>query len=246
MLSRRVPSSLKASLTTSHCQIRPLKWAGLVGDVLAQDRAQLVGAEVALGEPGGQLVVPEQGVAAHQLSVGSGEVDQFVGGGPVVGAALLLDDLPLHDVLRCDGGELARRLGPVGRVGGQGRHVDCCADAQVGPLAEAAQSVGDGELGLRVGAGVFRCGRGAESEGGDEQGRGGGADHGGLGCLAHDISLRWARLPRNLGAGIDAHSMKMLRKFREPPRIRRGDRSGGGEVHERDGAAVRAVRVSAR
>ena len=54
-----------------------------VGDPLVQDVAQLRGVKRAGGQPGRQLVVPDEVVPAHDLAVLLGERDELVGGGEV-------------------------------------------------------------------------------------------------------------------------------------------------------------------
>ena len=98
----------------------------------------------------GQLVVPQQGVAADQLAVLLGEGDQAVAAGPVVGALGRLDDLPLHLVAGGHGGELvAGDLGVRRRV--QVERDDGGSDAQADRGGQGPQRVRRRtELGLDV------------------------------------------------------------------------------------------------
>src|SRR5690606_16473272 len=78
-------------------------------DVVLHDGPELAAGEAAVVQPGRQLAVPDQGVAAHNLVVGLGEVDDVVGLAPVVLAPLRLQRLPLHLVFVGDGAELGSR-----------------------------------------------------------------------------------------------------------------------------------------
>lgn len=116
-------------------------------DVVAQDVAQLRVADRpvvdALGEPGGQLVLPDQHMTADLLLVPAGEVDQLVGRTPLVHAPGGFERLPLHDVLGGDGGELRRGERPVLRIGrvAQRVHVDRGADGELVTGGERAQAL---------------------------------------------------------------------------------------------------------
>lgn len=55
-----------------------------------------------LGDPAGQLAVPDEGVAADQLVVGGGPVDEVVGSVEVEVATGRLSGIELHRVLGSD------------------------------------------------------------------------------------------------------------------------------------------------
>lgn len=79
--------SLTASLTTSHCQMRSLKWV----TTLVRWSRRIWRSSVVLIEPSatplvsqpGQLVLPDQHVPAYALVVPLGEGDELVGRRPV-------------------------------------------------------------------------------------------------------------------------------------------------------------------
>src|SRR6185312_7661771 len=81
---------------------------------------------------------------------------------------------PLHGVLGRDGREVGAHTLAVGRVGGQGGHVDGGADEQVGAGAEGAQRLVDGDgFGGAVGPAGGGAGRPDPGEcGGGDDGSG--------------------------------------------------------------------------
>jgi len=97
--------------------------------VLAHDGVDVVGhdvdqggiVEAALGDPGGQLRVPHEGMAADLLAVLDGPVDVLVGAGEGELAAAGLGGVPLLGVLGRDGAELALDDGLLGGVAAQGQ-----------------------------------------------------------------------------------------------------------------------------
>ena len=111
-------------------------------DVLLQQSHELGTGDGAVGdsggEPGGQLVVPQQRVPAHQLPVLRRERNQAVGTRPVELPLGRLDHPPLHLVARGDGGEL---FGQDGRVGGgvQVERYDGGPDVQADRRGQAPQ-----------------------------------------------------------------------------------------------------------
>src|SRR5690606_34020905 len=115
-------------------------------DVVAQDVPQLVGPDRAVldaaGEPGGQLVVPDQRVAAHLLAGAARVLDHGVGVLPGEDAAFGLDALPLHRVLGGDVGELAVEHLLVVGFGAQRGDVHGAADPDPGLVREVAQVTG--------------------------------------------------------------------------------------------------------
>src|SRR5690606_22463047 len=90
------------------------------GDVLLQDRRQLVVADLPYRDPVRVLRVPHQGVAADALAVGDGEVDHLVGGGEVVAGRLGVDEVPLQLVLGGERGELGGQLLAQHSIVGEG------------------------------------------------------------------------------------------------------------------------------
>ena len=96
----------------------------LLEDVLVQDVRKLRGGKRCLGEPSGHLVVPHEGMSAHNLIVLASKLDQTVGGGVVEHAALWFDELPLHHVLGCHTRKLAREHRPIGRIRGEHARID--------------------------------------------------------------------------------------------------------------------------
>ena len=86
------------------------------GDVVFQDLAQLLGAVIALREPGRVLVVPHQGVAAHHLAVRLGEVHDRVRVLEGVDVRRRAQVVPLHLVLRRERGELRGEHLAVGLI----------------------------------------------------------------------------------------------------------------------------------
>ena len=109
--------SRKNSLATSHCHIFPRYRVTSIMMCSCSSCLQLRGGDGAVGdaggEPVGQLVVPQQRVAADELPVRPREGDELVGLRPVVAALGGLDDLPLHPVAGGDHGELAPGDGRV-------------------------------------------------------------------------------------------------------------------------------------
>lgn len=69
--------------------------ANHLGDVRLHDGLEL-GLVRDGGHPGGQLAVPDGGVAAHELAVCAGEVDEEVGAGQRELALGALSGIPLH------------------------------------------------------------------------------------------------------------------------------------------------------
>ena len=107
-------------------------------DVVPQDLAQLLRGVVALLDPFGVLAVPHQGVSAHHLAVGLGEVRDRVGVGEVVGVRRGAQVVPLHLVLGRERGELAREHLAVGLVAGERIRV-----VHVGVVPTAGDSAAD-------------------------------------------------------------------------------------------------------
>ena len=70
------------------------------GDVVLDDLGQGV-AVIDLGHPVGQLAVPEEGVATHELAVLEGEVDDLVGVGEVERTAARCGDVSCQRMLIC-------------------------------------------------------------------------------------------------------------------------------------------------
>ena len=82
-------------------------------DVVLHDRNQGV-LVVDLGDPAGELAVPDEGVAVNELAVGLSPVDEVVGTAELEVATRRLSSIELHRVLWGDLAEVS--LGQVGDV----------------------------------------------------------------------------------------------------------------------------------
>lgn len=88
--------------------------------VVAHDGLDVVGHDlhqgrvaVDVGDPAGELAVPDEGVASHLLAVLGGEVGDLVGAAEGELALVGLGGIPLHGILRGDGAELVLVLDDV-------------------------------------------------------------------------------------------------------------------------------------
>lgn len=145
-------------------------------DVVLEDGAQLVGGPGAIGEPGGELAVPDERVAADLLVVVLGEGHDLVAGGEVEDAGLGLGGVPLHGVAGGGLAELAAEELQVGGVGELGV-VGGRAEVLVVRLRQFGERPGAG-LGGRGGGG--EAGGEADGRGEGDQMPGHGPGHGGL------------------------------------------------------------------
>ena len=96
-------SMITAFLTTHPCVDLALVAANDSLDVVLHDRDQGV-LVVDVGDPGGDLAVPDKGVTTDELAVGLGPVDEPVSTAEVEVATGRLSGIELHGVL---GGDLA-------------------------------------------------------------------------------------------------------------------------------------------
>lgn len=83
-------------------------------DVVLHDRLQGLVVPVSVSNPAGQLAVPDQGVAAEFVASRGGSIGVLISRAPVELAAVGLDGLPLHGVLRGDGSKLILVVENVG------------------------------------------------------------------------------------------------------------------------------------
>ena len=95
--------------------------ACLGGDMGDHEVLEFVRLKRAVDEPGRQLRMPDEGVAANLLAIGLGESDERVSRPPIERPAQRFDEAPFHLVLRRDAGQLRRRqaaIGPLVEIGG--------------------------------------------------------------------------------------------------------------------------------
>ena len=148
--------------------------------MFAQQVAELLRAERAVGQPAGQRVVPDQRVPTHALAVGLGEADQRVGARPVVLSTGRLEDVPLQLAFGRHAVELPGQDRPVSLAVGHAGRLRRRADGQAARAAAMPQTAAQG--GRPLGETTVRClgvsgrGRGRPAEQRDDDGRAGERD----------------------------------------------------------------------